>query len=153
MCEHSTSIHVHACIICLALYVLNNKIFLHENEFKHMLWLQNIRKISEEIVSKEQADIRLALVEYRDHPPQDKSFITKVHDFTPSIGHMKQWLDQCFASGGGDGPEAVADALEGVQNLSWRPNSSKICVFIADAPPHGLGMAGDGFPNGKTQQS
>ena len=31
---------------------------------------ENIRKIVEEIVTSEKSDIHLALVEYRDHPPQ-----------------------------------------------------------------------------------
>jgi hypothetical protein len=31
---------------------------------------KNIRLIVEEIVTNEQSDIRLALIEYRDHPPQ-----------------------------------------------------------------------------------
>ena len=61
---------------------------------------------------------------------------------------MKGWLDQCQASGGGDTPEAVADALDAVLNLSWRENSTKICILIADAPPHGLDQSGDTFPNG-----
>jgi hypothetical protein len=30
----------------------------------------NIRSIVEEIIVSEKSDIRLALVEYRDHPPQ-----------------------------------------------------------------------------------
>ncbi len=63
-------------------------------------FFQNIRKIVEEIVSKEKSDVRLALVEYRDHPPQDTSFVTRVHDFTSSIKTMKGWLDQCAARGG-----------------------------------------------------
>merc|ERR1711966_257133 len=53
------------------------------------------------------------------------------------------------ASGGGDGPEAVTSALhDALHNVSWRPNSTKIAVLIADAPPHGLEPSGDGFPNG-----
>merc|ERR1719473_1197755 len=55
---------------------------------------------------------------------------------------------QYTAQGGGDGPECVADALHEVSNLEYRPNSTKVCIFIADAPPHGLGESGDGFPNG-----
>lgn len=31
---------------------------------------KNIRFIAEEIVANETSDIRLALIEYRDHPPQ-----------------------------------------------------------------------------------
>ncbi len=61
---------------------------------------------------------------------------------------MKGWLDQCQAQGGGDGPEAVADALHEVVKLSWRPKATKICILISDAPPHGLDPNGDRFPNG-----
>ncbi|KAL3858621.1 hypothetical protein ACJMK2_008892 [Sinanodonta woodiana] len=109
---------------------------------------QNIRTIVEEIVASEKSDIKLALVEYRDHPPQDSSFVTRVHDFTPSPKTMKSWLDACSAAGGGDTPEAVADALYDLTKLSWRPEATKICVFISDAPPHGLGCDSDGFPSG-----
>jgi hypothetical protein len=61
---------------------------------------------------------------------------------------MKGWLEQCSAEGGGDGPEAVADGLHAALKLSWRADSTKICVLISDAPPHGLDPNGDGFPNG-----
>ncbi|CAF1343639.1 unnamed protein product [Rotaria sordida] len=108
----------------------------------------NIRSIVEEIVVSEKSDIRLALVEYRDHPPQDHTFVTRVHDFTAKFSEMKCWLQECQASGGGDGPEAVADGLHAVLKLSWRAESTKICILIADAPPHGLDPSGDGFPNG-----
>ncbi|XP_013416697.1 uncharacterized protein LOC106178172 isoform X2 [Lingula anatina] len=111
---------------------------------------QNIRKIVEDIVAAEKADVHLALVEYRDHPPEDTSFVTKVQDFTPSVSVMKKCLDACSAQGGGDTPEAVADALHQVLKLSWREEATKICVFIADAPPHGLSTSkfSDHFPKG-----
>ncbi|KAL8601608.1 hypothetical protein ACOMHN_003874 [Nucella lapillus] len=108
----------------------------------------NIRRIVEDIVAKESSDLRLALVEYRDHPPQESSYVTQVHDFTSSVGTMKGWLEQSTANGGGDTPEAVADALHDVLKLSWRPEATKICVLVSDAPPHGLQPSGDGFPNG-----
>ena len=108
----------------------------------------NIRRIVEEIVASEKSDIRLALVEYRDHPPEDSSFVTRTHDFTGSAKTMKGWLDRCSAEGGGDEPEAVADALHDVLKLSWRDSATKICVFISDAPPHGLSDCGDQFPKG-----
>lgn len=38
----------------------------------------------------------------------------------------------------------MADALE----MAWRPNATKMVVIIADAPPHGIGEHGDGFPEG-----
>lgn len=108
----------------------------------------NIRKIVEEIVASEKSDVQLALVEYRDHPPQDQTFVTRVHDFTASPKTMKDWLSECQATGGGDTPEAVADALHDVLKLSWRAEATKICVCISDAPPHGINCGGDGFPNG-----
>jgi hypothetical protein len=110
---------------------------------------QNINMIVETIVAKEQADVRLALIEYRDHPPQDfTEFITRVLDFTSSVREMKERLDECSPRGGGDTPEAVADALHDLIKLNWREDAAKICVFISDAPPHGLGTPADGFPTG-----
>jgi hypothetical protein len=38
----------------------------------------SIREIVEEIVAKESSDVRLALVKYRDHPPQDRTYVTQV---------------------------------------------------------------------------
>jgi hypothetical protein len=61
---------------------------------------------------------------------------------------MKSWLEKCSADGGGDAPEAVADALHDVLKLSWRAEATKICILISDAPPHGLDSNGDGFPQG-----
>lgn len=71
-----------------------------------------------------------------------------MHDFTDKVDEMKRWLTQCSAEGGGDTPEAVADALHDVLNLTWREGATKICILISDAPPHGLGVGGDYFPNG-----
>ncbi|CAF1496034.1 unnamed protein product, partial [Rotaria sordida] len=109
---------------------------------------KNIRFIVDEIINNEKSDIRLALIQYRDHPPQDSTFVTCVHDFTCKVEEMKQWLEQCQAQGGGDTPEAVADALHDVLTLSWRPEATKICILISDAPPHGLNSYDDTFPNG-----
>nr|XP_034308119.1 alpha-protein kinase vwkA-like [Crassostrea gigas] len=106
---------------------------------------QNIENIMQRISSSGTSKIRFGLVEYRDHPPQDKSFITRKHDFTPDLSTMKSWLTDCSADGGGDTPEAVADALYDVLHLSWRSDATKICVLISDAPPHGLTQS-DNFP-------
>jgi len=110
----------------------------------------NIRTIAQTITDKkgESCSLRYALVKYRDHPPQDNTFVTEVFPFTKSLEVMKGNIDTMSAQGGGDGPEAVTAGLHEVNNLNWRPNASKVCVFIADAPPHGLGESGDGFPDG-----
>lgn len=92
---------------------------------------QNIENITQRISSSgtRTSSIRFGLVEYRDHPPEDSSFVTRKHDFTPHLSTMKSWLTACSADGGGDTPEAVADALNDVLHLSWRSDATKICVL------------------------
>ena len=105
-------------------------------------------------MAKEKSDIHLALIEYRDHKePEAQSFVTRVHDFTASVKEMKTWLEAASADGGGDEPEAVADAWHALLKLNWRENATKICVHIADAPPHGLGLCHDDFPKGEFLKS
>ncbi|MFX0100814.1 MAG: hypothetical protein ACFFCS_14660, partial [Candidatus Hodarchaeota archaeon] len=87
---------------------------------------------------KEIKQIRFALVCYRDHPPEDKTYVTKTFQFTSDIKKMKKNVDTAKAEGGGDGPEAVADGLNELLGLDWFSDAVKIAIFIADAPPHGL---------------
>ena len=61
---------------------------------------------------------------------------------------MHDNLKTLFASGGGDGPEAVTAALGEALDMDWRPHAAKMVVLIADAPPHGIGEYGDGFDDG-----
>jgi hypothetical protein len=108
----------------------------------------NINKIVEGIVAAEKADVRFALIKYRDHPPQDKTFVTEIKPFTSSVSTMRSNVNTMSASGGGDGPEAVADAMHDALKLEYRAGAAKVIVIIADAPPHGIEPTGDGFPNG-----
>lgn len=110
---------------------------------------RHIKEIVDEIVSSSNSDVRVSLVEYRDHPPQDNTFVTKTYDFSDNIFMVKLWLDAARASGGGDGPEAVGEALFKATQLSWRTKSTKVAVLVSDAPPHGLVPSQDSsFPNG-----
>mmetsp|Transcript_41190 Transcript_41190/g.86171 ORF Transcript_41190/g.86171 Transcript_41190/m.86171 type:complete len:427 (-) Transcript_41190:76-1356(-) len=109
---------------------------------------QNISSIVERVAKSEGADVRFALVAYRDHPPQESSYITEVYAFTSEVSVMKGYVNTMSAAGGGDGPEAVTAALHDALHLPWRPGATKVAVLIADAPPHGLEPDGDGFPNG-----
>ncbi|KAF7422369.1 hypothetical protein PC9H_010525 [Pleurotus ostreatus] len=93
-------------------------------------------------------DLRIGLIAFRDHPPQDHTYITKNFGFSSDIAKVKKDLSSLYASGGGDGPEAVTAALGELMNLDWRPQASKMVVLIADAPPHGIGEYGDGFDDG-----
>ncbi|KAJ1310098.1 hypothetical protein OPQ81_006845 [Rhizoctonia solani] len=113
---------------------------------------EHIQRICADIISHggltSQEDLRVGLIAFRDHPPQDHTYVTKNFGFTSDIGRVHENLKTLYASGGGDGPEAVTAALWDALNLDWRPSASKMIVLIADAPPHGIGEYGDGFDAG-----
>jgi hypothetical protein len=113
---------------------------------------EHINQIVSEIASEGRCDVRFMLVTYRDHPPEDTTFVCQASGFTASAAEMKALVDVMFASGGGDGPEAVADGLRAAHDASWRPGATKVVCLIADAPPHGVEPTGeystDGFPDG-----
>jgi hypothetical protein len=72
----------------------------------------------------------MCLVIYRDHPPQDKSFVTRQFGFTSDANKIQEILENIRASGGGDGPEAVTSAMNVALNLEWYPNATKIIILI-----------------------
>jgi len=80
-------------------------------------------------------DIRVALVLYRDHPPQEYSFVTQVNDFV-NPAEFDALIRPVFASGGGDHPEAVWDGVDAAFGLSWREGADRAAYLIGDAPPH-----------------
>ena len=93
--------------------------------------------------------LRLGIVEYRDHPPQDTTFVYRVHAFTDDMNQAQHTINKLEVYGGGDGPESVLDGvLAACQKLQWRAHARRLIVLIGDAPPHGVGGAGDGFPRG-----
>lgn len=89
-------------------------------------------------------DLRVGLVAYRDHPPQDHTYVTRNFGFSSDIDKVHRDLSSLYASGGGDGPEAVTAGLAEALKMDWREHASKMIVLIADAPPHGVGEYGDG---------
>ncbi|KAK8858916.1 hypothetical protein IAR55_003147 [Kwoniella newhampshirensis] len=94
-------------------------------------------------------DVRVAIVNYRDHPPQDSTYVTKSHPFTSNIPEVQTYLKGLTASGGGDGPEAVTAGMAAtLTELEWRREAAKMVVLVADAPPHGIGESGDQIKGG-----
>jgi hypothetical protein len=92
--------------------------------------------------------LRIGLVSYRDHPPQDATFASRVVPLTADIATVRQGVDRMHAQGGGDGPESVTDGLYDLVRLDWRPRAARVVVWVGDAPPHGVVPHGDAFPKG-----
>lgn len=83
-------------------------------------------------------DLRVAVVGYRDR--RDRDFEVRWWDFTTDPVELRERLWSLWASGGGDGPELVHEAmLAAGTELSWRAAErdarSMVMVIVGDAPP------------------
>ena len=80
-------------------------------------------------------EIRYGSVFYRDHGDQ---YVTRKFDFSENAESLIGFIKEQSASGGGDTPEAVVEALQlSIDDLKWSAeNSTKIMFLILDAPPH-----------------
>lgn len=104
--------------------------------------------IMDELLRAGDVDMRLGVVEYRDHPPQDK-MVYRVHGFTDDLERARETLNELRADGGGDAPEAVLDGVwAACHELAWRAHARRIAVLVGDAPPHGTGARDDSFADG-----
>lgn len=84
-------------------------------------------------------DLQVGMVEYRDHPPEEQSFITRVHHLIRDMKEMQKRIEKLIPSGGGDTPEAVYRGVyDACKKLLWRSNSARFIVLVGDAPPHGF---------------
>jgi hypothetical protein len=108
---------------------------------------QQIRTIAEEVAAKGDLDFRFAVVEYRDHPPQEPSFVERPYPFSDG-DDLQTVLERLTPAGGGDAPEAVLDGLIAAANLQWRRNADRLCFLVGDAPPHGYEPEADTWPDG-----
>ena len=72
---------------------------------------------------------------YRD---EGDEYVTKTNDFTQNLATVQNMLNEEYASGGGDTPEAVAEILAETitYNDDWRSDCNKVAFLIFDAPPH-----------------
>ncbi|MFX1415647.1 MAG: VWA domain-containing protein [Promethearchaeota archaeon] len=109
--------------------------------------------IVEKVVTRTKGlSIRFGIVSYRDHPPQDRTYVTRIFDFTSNIKTVHKEISKLKPSEGGDTPEAVADGLYDARTrLSWDTNAYKVLLLVGDAPPHGReynSLADDHFPDG-----
>ncbi len=79
-------------------------------------------------------DQKYALIVYRD---AGDVYVTRTFDFTSSLADFQADLSAQRARAGGDYPEAMHEALEEAEALSWRSgDTARVLFLIADAPPH-----------------
>ncbi len=83
-------------------------------------------------------DLRVGFVFYKD---LGDSYVTATvplgHDFAAAQGALRQHR----ASGGGDYPEAMDQAMIRAAGQAWRPDAVKSLLLVADAPPHDENVA------------
>ena len=98
---------------------------------------EKIWSIASTLAQAQQApEISMGLVAYRD---RGDAYVTQVVDLNRDLDSMYAKLMDFSADGGGDGPEAVNEALEAaIHRLSWSqdPNTYKVVFLVGDAPPH-----------------
>ena len=111
-------------------------------------------------------DLRVGVVTYRDHKPEEMEYLYKKLELTHDIESAVDFIRNIEARGGGDLPEAVADGLDfAINKMNWNnevidqnqkiypyPYTKKLIFLIGDAPPHGEGSTDgsyvQGCPNG-----
>ncbi len=79
-------------------------------------------------------DIRVGLIVYRDI---GDTYVTRSFALTDDIEAIQDDLNAQVATGGGDYPEAMDQALElAMLDYDWRADAVKTLLLVADAPPH-----------------
>ncbi len=80
-------------------------------------------------------ELNLGSVFYRDH---GDTYLTRNSPFTKDISKVNQFIAEQYADGGGDGPEAVDDALRAsLFDMNWQKEArARLMFMILDAPPH-----------------
>jgi len=78
-------------------------------------------------------DVRVGFVFYRD---EGDDYVTHTVGFDGRMERIQSALEQQYAAGGGDYPEAMDQALIRAVGQSWRPDAVKSLLLVADAPPH-----------------
>ena len=95
----------------------------------------NIKSFFASLITGENAvtDWRAKVVGYRDITC-DRSWFED-HGFTTDVGALNGQIADCYASGGGDGPESLLDALCKIADESeFREDAARVIVAFTDAP-------------------
>ncbi len=82
------------------------------------------------LISKEDVDIRVKFVIYRDITEAE---VTTASDWYSSTDSSASYLTDVDATGGGDGPETLLDGLGKMVSCGFRSDAVKYCVAFTDA--------------------
>jgi hypothetical protein len=98
---------------------------------------QKIWSIANDMINRKPVpDIRIGLVSYRD---KGDEYVTRTFDLSDDIDAVYANLRSYQASGGGDEPESVNQALyEAVNKISWSKDKGvlRVIFLVGDCPPH-----------------
>ena len=97
-----------------------------------MLYLQSdFTSIADEIGD---AETQYSALFYKD---DGDTYVTRYEGFTADADTVKKQLNKEVADGGGDEPEAVAEAFtQAFISENWQDDAVKVAFLIYDAPPH-----------------
>ncbi|MBQ3940956.1 MAG: VWA domain-containing protein [Oscillospiraceae bacterium] len=80
------------------------------------------------------ADTQYSALFYKD---EGDTYVTRGEGFTSDTDAIKKQLNAETADGGGDEPEAVAEAFtQAFVSENWQDDAVKVAFLIYDAPPH-----------------
>lgn len=84
-------------------------------------------------------DNTYSLIVYRDHPPQDNTFASRVLTNVGQAADLTKGMNSSAfrADGGGDTPESGLDGINDIKQCALRPGSMRYAFIIGDAPLHG----------------
>lgn len=82
---------------------------------------------------------RVGIVTYRDEG-RDEAYLTRELEIDDDVYRALMFIQTVRAGGGGDHPEAVAEALDVAYGLNWRGGAERVVVLIGDAPAHNQSM-------------
>lgn len=75
--------------------------------------------------------VRFGLVLYKDRGDE---YVTRVVPFTENLGEFQDELDAVYASGGGDRPEDLQEALnDSLNSMDWNAGGIRLAFAITDA--------------------
>ncbi|MFO1527100.1 MAG: CsgG/HfaB family protein [Turneriella sp.] len=97
--------------------------------------LKNTLEIIEMNISNitPKSKLRFGMVLYKD---KGDEYVTKVIPLSTNFSRFRKELEKVEASGGGDIPENLQDALKETMSLEWNSDGIRLAFIITDAPPH-----------------